>query len=100
VRGRRPEDLERDHGVDLEHRAKLVVAHPVGDPVPAVAGVVDDDVELPEGLDRRGHERVADAVPGEVAREHRGGAVDRGGGLLRRRLVQVGDHHARAVLGE
>ena len=44
---------ERHHGVDVEHRLELLVGHLVDRRVERVAGVVDDDVDLPERVDRR-----------------------------------------------
>ena len=53
VRSGCAQHLERYDGVDLEHGAELLVAHLVEHPVPRVAGVVDDDVELAERVERQ-----------------------------------------------
>ena len=75
--------------MDLEHRAELLVRHLVRDPVPRVAGVVHDDVELAELRDRFLHECLADAVLREVAAEDGRVALDLGGGLLGEVGVEV-----------
>ena len=52
VRRDRADHAERDDGVDVEHRLELLVGHLVDDAVPGVAGVVDEDVDLAELVDR------------------------------------------------
>ena len=59
VRRQRPDEAEGDDRVDVEHRLELLVAHLVDHAVPGVAGVVDDDVDLAEGLVRLRHQVVA-----------------------------------------
>ena len=76
VRGDRADDPEGDDRVDVEHRLELLVGHPVDDAVPGVAGVVDEDVDLAEGLDRLRDELVGHAGLGQVAGEDRRLAVD------------------------
>jgi hypothetical protein len=94
------DDAERDDGVDVEHPLVRVVGHLVDRRVDRVARVVDDDVDLAPGVERRLHERVGRALLGQIA------AVDRGlPGDLRCRLlgeigVEVIDDHLGAVLAQ
>jgi hypothetical protein len=86
--------------VDVEHRLELLVGHVVDDSVPGVAGVVDEDVDLPERVDGLLHDVVAGAGLGQVARHGDGLAAD-----LRRRLlgdvaVDVVDRDLGALGGE
>jgi hypothetical protein len=68
--------------------------------VQRVAGVVDDDVELAERVDRRRDERLRHARLGQVAAVHRRLARDLVSDLRREVRVQVVDHDLRAVLGQ
>jgi len=68
--------------------------------VPGVARVVDDDVDLPELVDRPLDELVGDALLGQVAREDRGLTLDLLSGLLRDVAVEVVDQDLRALLAE
>ena len=43
---------ERHDEMDVEHRLELLVGRLLNDAVPAVAGVVDDDVERAESIER------------------------------------------------
>src|ERR1700683_3074193 len=65
------EHAEGNDRVDVEHRLEVLVGHLVHGRVERVAGVVDDDVDLAEGVDRLLHERVRCAGLRQVAREHR-----------------------------
>jgi hypothetical protein len=85
---------------DVEHGLELAVGHLVDDAVPGIAGVVDQDVELAEAVDRRLDELLGHPVRGQVAREQRGLTVDLRGRLLGALGVEVVDEHARAVLGQ
>ena len=76
VRGQGPGDAEGDDRVDVEHRLELLVGHPVGDAVPGVAGVVDDDVDGAEGVDPGGDQLVGGVGLGQVAGVDGGLAVD------------------------
>ena len=86
--------------MDVEHRLELLVAHLVGDAVPGVAGVVDEDVDLPEGVDRLLDDLVAGARLGEVAGDGDRLALDLARGLLGDVAVDVVDRHLRALGGE
>ena len=70
-------------GVDIEHRLEVCVVELVDLSVQRFAGVVDEDVDGPERLDRRRDERLGRAGGGDVARVDRGRAVDRLGGGVR-----------------
>ena len=100
MRRQRPGDAEGDDGVDVEHRLELLVGHPVGDAVPGVAGVVDDDVDRAEGVDRGGDQLVGGAGLGQVAGVDGGFAVDLARGLLGDVGVEVVDQHLGALAGE
>ena len=100
VRGERPGDAEGDDRVDVEHRLELLVGHLVGDAVPGVAGVVDDDVDGAEGVDRGGDELVGGAGLGQVAGVDGGFAVDLARGLLGDVGVEVVDQNLGALAGE
>ena len=100
VRGDRADDAEGDDRVDVEHRLELLVGHPVDDPVPGVAGVVDDDVDLAEGLDRLRDQLVRHAGLGQVAGEDRGLAVDLARRLLGDVAVDVVDQDLGALVDE
>ena len=70
---------------------------------PAAAGVVDQDVDLAEGGQRRVDQRLPGGIAGDIAgHAHRAaagghdGLGHRIGGLL----LQVADHHRRAGLRE
>src|SRR5262245_52739159 len=99
-RRRGAEDAEGDDGVDLEHRADLVVAHVVCDPVPRVARVVHDDVEPAELGDGLLDERFRDAVLREVAAEDRGLTFDLAGRLRREIGVEVVHEDPRSLGAE
>src|SRR5205823_12291060 len=74
--------------------------HLVDRRVERIAGVVDDDVDLAEGVDRLGDELVGRARLGQVAGEHRRLTVDLGARLLGDVSVEVVDEDLRAVLHE
>ena len=57
------DDPERHDRVDVEHPLVRVVGHLVDRRVDRVAGVVDDDVDLAPGVDRRLDQRVGRARP-------------------------------------
>ncbi len=86
--------------MDLEHRPELLVGHLVCDPVPRVAGVVHDDVELPELRDRLLDEGLADSVLREVAGKDRRLALDLRCGLGREVGVDVRHQNARSLRAE
>src|SRR5205807_1879053 len=100
VGGGRTDDAEGHHGVDVEHRLEVLVGHLVDRRVERIAGVVDDDVDLAEGVDRLGHELVGRARLGQVAGEHRRLTADLGARLLGDVSVEVVDEDLRAVLHE
>ena len=87
-------------GVDVEHRLELLVGHLVGDAVPRVARVVDEDVDLAELVDRLLYELVRDARLRQVAREDGGLAVDLDRRLLGDVAVDVVDEDASALAHE
>ena len=91
---------ERHDGVDVEHRLELLVGHLVRDAVPRVAGVVDEDVDLAEGVDRLLDDLVAGAGLGQVAGDGDRLALDLAGRLLGDVAVDVVDRHLRAFGGE
>ena len=93
-------DPEWHDRVDVEHRLELLVSHLVGNAVARVAGVVDDDVELPELVDGLLDELVGHALLGQVAAEDGGLAGDLGRRLLRDVRVEVVDQDAGSVLRE
>jgi hypothetical protein len=95
VRRQRPRHPERHDRVDVEHRLELLVAHLVGDAVPGVPGVVDDDVDAAEGVDQR----VGRPLGGEVAGVHDGLAGNLRGRLPRHVGVEVVDQYLRALGG-
>jgi hypothetical protein len=68
--------------------------------VQRVAGVVDDDVDLPELVDRLLDELVGDVLVREVAGEGDGLALDLAGCLLGDVAVEVVDQDLGALLGE
>ena len=84
----------------VEHRLELLVGHLLDGGVPGVAGVVDDDVEAAELLERRADEPVGEPGLGDVAvdRDRLGSErldlVHDGGA---RRLVEIVDHDLRPV---
>ena len=71
--------------------------HLVGGAVPGVAGVVDEDVDLAEGVDRLLDDLVAGARLGQVAGHGDRLALDLAGGLLGDVAVDVVDRHLRAL---
>jgi hypothetical protein len=100
VRGDRADHPEGHDRVDVEHRLELLVRHPVHDPVPGVAGVVDDDVDPSKGLDRGPDQLLGDVGLGQIAGEDRRLAVDLAGRLLGDIAVDVVDQHLRALAHE
>ena len=93
-------DPERRLEMDVEDVVPLLVGHVLDGAVPGEAGVVDDDVEAAEGLDRGADEAVAEIRRGHVAGADRGRAAevsDGGGGLLGGSGVEVVDHDAGAL---
>ena len=81
----------------------LLVAHLLDHVVPGVAGVVDDDVEAAELLDRRVDEALGKAVLRHAADAgHRlaAGGFDRRDRFLRRGGIKIVDYHAGAFGGE
>ena len=94
------QDAERRRQVNVEDGVPLLVAHLLDDAVPGVAGVVDHDMAVAEGVDRGLDDAVAEVGLGDVAvAGHRLAAhlLDLGDGLLGRRVVDVVDHHLGAV---
>ncbi len=92
--------LERHGDVDGEHLLPPVVAHLVDRRVERVARVVDDDVDLPEGVDRGLDELVRGAVGGEVAAVDGRVARDLARRLLRHVGVEVVDQDLGALAAE
>ena len=97
------QDAERCGEVAVDDRVPLLVAHLLDHVVPGVAGVVDDDVDRAEVVDRGLDEAI-----GEIGRRD---AADAGDGFTAqgtdfsdhffgRAGVQVVDHDARAVAGQ
>ena len=82
--------------MDVEHRLELLVAHLVSGAVPGVAGVVHEDVDLPERVDRLLDDLVAGARLRQVARHGHRLALDLARGLLGDVAVDVVDGHLRA----
>ena len=83
----------------VHDRLELLVGHLLDDAVPGVAGVVDDDVETTEAVERRGHEAVAEVRRGDIARAHRRFATSRANLLSDfecGRLVEIVHDDARA----
>src|SRR5690606_2537599 len=100
---RGPQDPERRLEVHVQDGVPLLVGHLLHDRVPRVAGVVDDDVQSAELLDRGVDEPLGEAVLGDTADTRDGlatGFGDGGNGLLGRSLVQVVDHDRGAVTGQ
>ena len=91
------DDAEGDDRVDVEHRLEVLVGHLVNGSVDRVAGVVDDDVDLAERVDRLPHELVGRARLGQIAGKHRGLALDLAGGLLGDVAVEVVDQNLSAL---
>src|SRR5690606_34214212 len=84
---------------DGDHLVELLLGHLAHSRVAGDAGVVDHDVERPEPLHRRADQRLHLIGPGHIAthpdRDVRAAeAVRRGPGG---RLVDVADHHPRAL---
>ena len=98
VRRRGADHAERDDRVDVEHPLERLVGHLVDRRVDRVARVVDDDVDLAPGVDRRLHERVGRARLRQVAGVDDRLARDLRRGLLGDVAVEVVDHDLRAVL--
>jgi len=90
-------DPEGHDRVDVQHRLELLVGHLVGDTVPGVAGVVDDDVHRAEGFVGGGHELLCGFRLGHVTGEDSGLTLDLGCGLLGGIGVEVVDQHLGAV---
>jgi 16S rRNA C967 or C1407 C5-methylase (RsmB/RsmF family) len=97
----RTQDAERCGQVHVDDRVPLLVAHLLDHAVPGVAGVVDQDVAAAEGVDGSLHHPLAEILCRDVAvARHRTPAhrldhrLDR---LEARRLVEVVDHHRRAI---
>ena len=103
VVGEGAQDAEGRRDVDVDDGVPLLVGHPLDDVVPRVAGIVDDDVDAAEALDRGVHDALAEVRRGDIAvAGHRPAAelLDERDGLLRGLVVEVIDHDARAVAGE
>jgi hypothetical protein len=79
---------------------ELVVGHLVDGPVPRVAGVVDEDVELAPFVDHALDHLVGHARVREVAGEGDGLARDFSGSLLGHVAVEVVDEDACSLLGQ
>src|SRR5512132_2510497 len=100
---RRAEDPERRARVHVEHGVPLVVGHLLDHAVPRVAGVVHDDVEPAEALDRRANEACRKIGLRHVTRARRRLAALPFDGARRRighGLVDVVQHDACALGGE
>src|ERR1035437_6327382 len=85
---RRPADVERGGEVDGDDVVPVGVADPHGQVVPCDAGVVDDDVEASESLDRPCHQPGRGGRVGEVGAEGDGLATalaEQGSHLVGRR---------------
>ncbi len=85
--------------VDVEHGPPLCVGHLLDDVVPGITGIVDDDVEAAEAIDRARDEALADFGRNHIAHiQHRFAASlpDRLHDLRSRPAVTVVDHQLRA----
>src|SRR3546814_2558489 len=84
-------DAERRGYVDVEHCFELFVGLLLDHAVAGVAGVVDDDVEPAEAIERASDEAFAEIGGGDVADTGDGfapGRLDRRHGFQRRRFVE------------
>jgi hypothetical protein len=68
--------------------------------VPAAPGVVDQNVEAPEPVDRRGDHRLQVLVRPHVDRDERRRGTDQLGGARAVRRVDVCDHHGTTLRTE
>ena len=82
----------------VDHRVPVVVRHLVEEVVADDPGARDEDVEPPRRRHRRGHCRLDLFARGHVAPD--GAATDRGGGLLRRCEIEVGDDDVGSLCRE
>src|SRR5262249_41239581 len=81
----------------VDHRLEVLVAHLVDGLVDRVARVVDDDVDLPERVDRLLDELVGGAGLRQVAGVDGGLAADLARGLLGDVTVEVVDQDLRSL---
>ena len=96
-------DPERHDEMDVEHGLELLVGGLLDDAVPAVAGIVDDDVESAEAIESGGDEGVGERGFGEIAGD--GGNLPAAAGerplrLGQGRLFQIVQQHRRARVRE
>ena len=99
-RDRRPRDVERAGEVHAEHGLPVVVAELPHHAVAQDAGVVDDDVEPARRPDDVGDGRVDRSWVGHVDDDRNGAGELAGSRLGHTGLVDVGDAHRRAGVGE
>src|SRR3546814_7653535 len=89
--------------MDVDHRLKLLIRLLLYHAIARVAGVVDDDVQPAEAVERRLHETFAEVGRGDFADAcHRLAArrLDGRDRLRRRILVEVVDDHACPLGGQ
>ena len=94
---------ERPRQVGIDHEVPLLGADLGRCRRAQDARVVDQDVDPAEAVRGRRHEGRDVVRPGDVDMDRQRlapGRLDRGDRLARRRVVQIGDHHRRAVGGE
>ena len=74
--------------MNVQHGLPLLITHIVNGAVPNIAGIIDDNVEAAELLDREINQRVAAVAFGQVGAKYRG-ACYLIGGLLSFFGVQI-----------
>ena len=102
VRRREPGGHEVALQVDVDDGVPLLLGHRHEHAVAQDAGVVDEHVEAPEGVDRRAHQRLAAGPAGDVV-VRRDGFAAGGADLLGRLLgdvTEVVDDDLGALGGE
>src|SRR5436190_12941827 len=89
----RARHVERAVQVHVDHVVPIRPAHAVEDTVAEDAGVVDENVDVPKGIDRRLHDRLGILGLGDRERRYDGlaaGLLDVLDGFLRRPLIAAG----------
>ena len=97
------QDPERRFEVHIEDGVPLFVGHLLDHRVPGVAGVVDDDVQAAEVVDRGGDEAFAEVGVGDAADAGYGlpaRGLDRGDCFLGWFGVEVIDNDPRTLAGQ